>query len=131
MCVCVFITAGPSTKRLADRFLFFLLHNHIGRKIYDVIVKLVTLRTAVQGGHGLVGSPCSVLTRVLLTRMNAAAGVGCLGYGRVPEVGKRSRSGDQAQRLGCVDEVPSRGFPCVTPLLRIKAQGSRKGSTCS
>jgi hypothetical protein len=53
--------------------------------------------------------------------MNAAAGVGCLGYGRVPEVGKpRSRSGDQAQRLGCVDEVPLRGFPCVTPVLRFK-----------
>ena len=32
----------------------------------------------------------------ILTRMNAAAGVGCLGYGRVPEVGRpHSRSGDQ------------------------------------
>jgi hypothetical protein len=54
--------------------------------------------------------------------MNAAVGVGCLGYGRVPEVGKpRLRPGDQAQRLVCVDEVPSRGFPCVTPVLWFKA----------
>ena len=43
--------------------------------------------------------------------MNAAVGVGYLGYGRVPEVGKlRLRPGGQAQRLGCVDEVHSRGF---------------------
>ena len=28
--------------------------------------------------------------------------------------------GAQAQRLGCVDEVPSRGFPCVTPVPRFK-----------
>ena len=54
--------------------------------------------------------------------MNAAAGVDCLGYGRVPKVGKpRLRSGDQAQRLGGVDDVPLRGFPSVTPVLRFKA----------
>jgi hypothetical protein len=53
--------------------------------------------------------------------MNAVAGVGCQGYGRVPEVGKlRLRSGDQAQMLGCVDEVPLRGFPRVNPVLRFK-----------
>ena len=50
-------------------------------------------------------------------------GVGCLGHGRVPEVGKsRLRSG--GQRLGCVSEALSQGFPCVTPVLRFKAQGS-------
>jgi hypothetical protein len=55
--------------------------------------------------------------------MNAAAGVGCLGYGRVPKVGKpRLRSGDQAQRLGCVDDVPLRGFPRATPV-KHKVQG--------
>ena len=44
--------------------------------------------------------------------MKAAAGVGCLGYGRVLEVGKpRPRPGGQAQRLGWV------------------AQGSGKDST--
>ena len=38
----------------------------------------------------------------------------------------------QAQRLGCVDEVPSRGFPRVTPVLRFKAYGSGKSiaGTC-
>ena len=37
--------------------------------------------------------------------MKAAAGVGCLGYGRVLEVGKpRSRPGGQAQRLGWVEQ---------------------------
>jgi hypothetical protein len=56
---------------------------------------LVTPRTAVQGGHGL-----AVKTMFCFNpsspRMNAAAGVGCLGYGRVPEVGRaHSRSGDQ------------------------------------
>ena len=35
-------------------------------------------------------------------------GLAALGYGRVHQVGK-------PRRLGCVDEVPSRGFPCVTP----------------
>jgi hypothetical protein len=64
--------------------------------------------------------------------MNAAAGVGCLGYGRVPEVGKlRLRSGDQAQRLGCVDQVPLKVFPRVNPVLRFKAQCSGKDSTGS
>jgi hypothetical protein len=59
-------------------------------------------RRAISGHGGLMFImlyPCclgSVLTRDLLTRMNAAAGVGCLGYGRVPEVGRtHSRSGDQ------------------------------------
>jgi hypothetical protein len=32
----------------------------------------------------------------------------------------RLRFGGQAQRLGCVDEVPSRGFPRVTPVLWLK-----------
>jgi hypothetical protein len=54
--------------------------------------------------------------------MNAETGDGCLGYVRVPEVGKpHLRSVYQAQRLDCVDEVPSRGFPCVTPVLLFKA----------
>ena len=79
VCVCVFITAVPSTKLFA------------------------------RGGGGEWSCVCitavpvwifffiiAVLTRVLLTRMNAAAGVGCLGYGRVPEVGRpHSWSGDQ------------------------------------
>ena len=41
------------------------------------------------------------------------------------------RSGDQAQRLGCVDEVPLRRFPRVNPVLRFKAHGSGKDSTGS
>jgi len=77
-----------------------------------------------------------ILTRVLLSSnnalMNAAAGVGCLGYGRVPEVGKpRSRPGGQDQRLGWVNEVLSQGFPRVTLVLRFKVQGSGKDSTGS
>ena len=56
--------------------------------------------------------------------MNAAAGVGCLGYGRVLLRWARLA---QAQRLDCVDEVPLRGFPRVNPVLRFKAQGSGKG----
>jgi hypothetical protein len=39
------------------------------------------------------------------------------------------RSGDQAQRLGCVDEVPLRRFPRVNPVLRFKAHGSGKDNT--
>jgi hypothetical protein len=48
-------------------------------------------------------------------------------------VGKpRLRSGEQAQRLGCVDEVPLRGFPRFNPVLRpSKAKGSGKDSTGS
>jgi hypothetical protein len=46
--------------------------------------------------------------------MDAVAGVGCLGYGRDHVVDKPSLlSGDQAQKLGCVDKVPLRGFPRV------------------
>jgi hypothetical protein len=82
---------------------------------------LVTPRTAVQGGHGLAVKTMFRFHPSFLTRMNAAAGVGCLGYGWVPEVGKpHLRSGVQEQRIGCVDEVPWRGFPCVTPVLRFK-----------
>jgi hypothetical protein len=33
----------------------------------------------------------------------------------------RVRSGDQAQRLGCEDEVSLRGFPLVNPVLRFEA----------
>jgi hypothetical protein len=64
--------------------------------------------------------------------MSAGAGAGCLGYERVPEVGKpRLRSGDQAQRLGCVDEVPLRGSPRVNPLLKHKVQGrTGPAATC-
>jgi hypothetical protein len=62
----------------------------------------------------------------------AAIGLGLAAIGKVPEVGKPCLlSGDQAQRLVCMDEVPSRGFPCVTPVLLFKAQGSGKGSTGS
>ena len=59
-------------------------------------------------------------------RVNDVAGVGCLGYWRVPEVGRpHSRSGDQTYRLGCVDEVPLRGFPVSIPYcgLKHKVQG--------
>ena len=56
--------------------------------------------------------------------MNVTDGVGCLGYGRVPEVGKSSvLSGDQDQRSGCVDKVPLRVFPRVTPVLWFKTKG--------
>ena len=78
---------------------------------------LVTPRTAVQGGHGLALKTMFHFTRVLLTRMNAAAGVGCLGYGFLSWASLAY--GLEAQRL--CDEVPSRGFPCVTPVLRFKA----------
>ena len=83
---------------------------------------LVTPRTAVQGGHGLAVKTMFRFNPSSPNKVNAAAGVGCLGYGKVPEVGKPCLlSGDQAQRLVCMDEVPSRGFPCVNPVLRFKA----------
>jgi hypothetical protein len=63
--------------------------------------------------------------------------VGCIGYGRVPEVGKPNLlPGGQtetelmmmpftkfvlAETINIVDEVPSLGFPRVTPVLVFKA----------
>ena len=88
---------------------------------------LVTPRTAVQGGHGLTVKTMfrfnpSSPNKGDSQRVYDVAGVGCLGYWRVPEVGRpHSRSGDQTYRLGCVDEVPLRGFPRVNPVLRFKA----------
>ena len=57
---------------------------------------LVTPRTAVQGGDGLAVKTMFRFNPSSPNKVNAAAGVGCLGYGRVPEVGRpHSLSGDQ------------------------------------
>jgi hypothetical protein len=104
-CLCVVCVCGRRKATAAP----------FGREVTDFVAGLALMTVCVYYCYGPYDSPycssggsrsCSedhvpILTRVLLSSnnavMNAAAGVGCLGYGRVPEVGKpRSRSRDQA-----------------------------------
>ena len=69
----------------------------------------MTPRTAVQGVHGLA---VKTMFRFYPSSLNKdECWLGLADYGRVPEVGKSHLlSGDQDQRIDCVDEIPLRGF---------------------